>query len=100
MVQDLLDQEESATVDAEMVKELHHAYRLVSSSSITAQFNLRTGLAGTVLRRSPSGGSRRAPPTLAFTSTKLPSSSRCSDECNRFSVCVVSTLIHRSFQLR
>lgn len=26
--QDLLDQEESATVDAEMVKELHHAYRL------------------------------------------------------------------------
>ena len=37
MAQDLL---ESATVDAEMVRELHHAYRLVSSSTITAQFNL------------------------------------------------------------
>ena len=51
MAQDLLDLEESATVDAEMVKELHHAYRLVSFSTVTVQFNLRKGLAGTVLRR-------------------------------------------------
>ena len=100
MAQDLLDLKESATVDAEMVKELHHAYRLVSSSSITAQFNLHTGLAGMVLRRSPSGGSRRAPPTLAFTSTRLPSSSRCCDECNLFSACIISTLIYRSSPLR
>ena len=42
---------------------LHHAKRLLSSSSSSrtfAQFNLRAGLAATRLQHSPSGGSRRA----------------------------------------
>ena len=68
-------------MDLELVEHLHHAKRLLSSSSLTtfAQFNLRAGSAATRLQHSPSGGSRRAR-TPASTSTRpSPLPSRCHD---------------------
>ena len=67
---------------------LHHAKRLLSSSSSSttfAQFNLRAGSAATRLQHSPSGGSRRAR-TPASTSIRPspPLPSRCCDDRSLF----------------
>ena len=74
-------------MDLELVEHLHHAKRLLSSSSLTtfAQFNLRAGSAATRLQHSPSGGSRRAR-TPASTSIRPspPLPSRCCDDRSLF----------------
>ena len=73
-------------MDLELVEHLHHAKRLLSSSSLTtfAQFNLRAGSAATRLQHSPSGGSRRAR-TPASTSTRpSPLPSRCCHDRSLF----------------
>ena len=75
-------------MDLELVEHLHHAKRLLSSSSSSttfAQFNLRTGLAARRLQHSPSGGSRRAR-TPASTSIRpsSPLPSRCCDDRSLF----------------
>ena len=73
-------------MDLELVEHLHHAKRLLSSSSSStfAQFNLRAGSAATRLQHSPSGGSRRAR-TPASTSTRpSPLPSRCCHDRSLF----------------
>ena len=71
-------QVESVDVDPELVDHLHHAKRLVSSSS-AKKIKLRTGLVGTRLLPSLSAGLRRAP-TLASTLTRPSSPLRCCEE--------------------
>ena len=75
-------------MDLELVEHLHHAKRLLSSSSSSttfAQFNLRAGSAAMRLQHSPSGGSRRAR-TPASTSIRPspPLPSRCCDDRSLF----------------
>ena len=79
----------SENVDSDVTEHLHQAYRLVHlfsalfqsflsvpNHSTQLQPNLNTGSAGTGPRLKPSGGWRKAPALMVFTSTRVPLPSR------------------------
>ena len=110
-----LVQVDSENVDSDVTEHLHQAYRLVHlfsalfqsflsvpNHSTQLQPNLNTGSAGTGPRLKPSGGWRKAPALMVFTSTRvsLPSRSACSFS---FSPCFklsYSSLVYFQFKFQ